>query len=302
MRTRLPIPDLIAIILGDLTGTPDRAGINDLLRWAWGDAYWQTNATPTPRRAPDVRQPGVGILTIELNGGPLPNPPGVRYPAGADPQPRQDPAPTTDGTGDTVPGARHDPGLAGNYRARSAYQRATQLLYLTDGRLRTAAAIAAHGHGKFPARQLTGRGHHDLTLALKAVTVDQHLLAIITRDLARLPHSPKALAAIKAELEAAAEHTGDAWHRLTNTLADGTATQDRHGAAVAIAPNERCKHWKNGCPNPKGEKAGGRCYRCQGYFKRHGHEIPETLLRKPIADAQAAQRRRQARGEGWGQA
>lgn len=90
-------------------------------------------------------------------------------------------------------------------------------------------------------------------------------------------------------------HVATAWHALSAVFLAGRADQETQ------AVGEPCTNPHGKCPNPSSEKeAGGRCRACGSWRRRNTFERPESVCTDGVDEARAAQARRLARGDSFG--
>lgn len=181
---------------------------------------------------------------------------------------------------DRVPGPRHATGL-GDHRAQQAITACCTHLAAAESALRT--VHAAHiARGDTAPRTVVRR--HDPT-PVQQVTVCAWYAATLHRDLA------DQLSPVERRLIRKARRTVDlALGAIGAALGDHKPVDE-----VRLPAKDRCAI----CGiRPRAPKKGKRCSTCANWRDRHGYERPRRL--DSIADAKAAQARRRARGEGWG--
>lgn len=252
--------DLIDAVDRDLTQ------ILELTRWAYHDAYQPTNAPPARPTQPRGERIGVDYHVDELGDiVDTDRPPPTPSSSWSDP--------------DRMPGARHDFGV-GSHAARTAYRRSATPLRRADQHL--VIAVYEAGVDRQPERQL-----------FAGATLDGRCesLRIMRARLALVPDgAPKAC---ERQLRKVRVQTDRAARMLLVVFERGEADPDQH----AVATSELCRIcWVR----PKADRSGGRCHACAKWFTRNGSERPRNLDGPGVADAKRAQRRRLARGEGWG--
>lgn len=179
---------------------------------------------------------------------------------------------------DQVPGPRFDLGL-GDHRARTAVRDATIRLAAAESNLYQAACTAL--------------GVPSFTLVGAHLDIDHRRQFRLITSVRRLTRHLEHLQAVDRKAIGGARYEVDmAYRALESALTRGEAPPETH----AVADRDRCKICRR---RPKAKKKGGRCDACHQWKTRNGYERPAKL--DAALDAPYdAQRRRQARGEGWG--
>lgn len=181
---------------------------------------------------------------------------------------------------DRVPGPRHATGL-GDHRAQQAIAACRGHLTTAESALRTVhAAHIARGD----TRPRTVVRRLDPT-PIQQVTVCAWFAATLHADLA------EHLSPVERRLIGKARRAVDmALGSIAAALGDHKPVDE-----VRLPAKHRCAI----CGiRPRAPKKGKRCSTCANWRDRHGYERPRRL--DSTADAKAAQARRRARGEGWG--
>ena len=190
-----------------------------------------------------------------------------------------------DRIGDHISGARHDIGI-GNHRRRQAIARAVVALRIAETHLATAAGIAG---GWWP--RVLFRGPSTCERALRSIEVARLRVEFIRSR-------PQRHDVIRSPLAAAARATASAAAILQAAWVD----RDDDGTQAPVELGPACRICRIRPAAPKDQRTGGRCATCKRFRDRHGFERPRTEDSDGIAGARAAQQRRRARGEGWGEA
>lgn len=179
---------------------------------------------------------------------------------------------------DEIRAPRHDIGM-GSHRRRQAIRHAATQIVAADVHL----AIAAHQTGA--TAQPTTRRLRDTAGPLERIETtvarSRHRIALI---------DPDARGHAKAHVRDARRLIDQAHRRLTSSFAQGPAGTDTTTEPLCRICNIR----------PPADRAGGRCSTCYAWKARNGHERPTSLDSDDITQAHQAQRRRQRRGESWG--
>ena len=191
--------------------------------------------------------------------------------------------PPDDRATDRVPGPRDDFGI-GSHRRRQAITAATVDLRQAELWITTAAAIVGHTEP----RHLATR--HDADAALAAVTAMRPKVDAIAAG--------TILDCLQWALITASWRLLRARRILDASFREGD--DDTRPPVQPDGPN--CRICGIRPAAPKEHRTGGRCATCKRYRDRHGYERPRTEDTDGIAGARAAQARRRARGEGWGEA
>ena len=284
------IDELIPLALADVEAC------EDLVRWAYTDAWSPGNAEPEPRAPRPASDE-------EPEGEPAPRRRTPKTSAKYDYEtvyyPRNESMPEYlvnlgaidkgNGTAviqkpraeDKVPGARWDLGT-GSHAARQALQVAIGqigaaeryaglALYLTDGRKMRMSKVRGTSS---PRTILAALAH--IRVALGALTG----LTIL----------PKVVECVRR----VAKHLDKAWKELSALFNVGGADPGTQ------AVGERCRNSERGCPGTREKGCGGRCVTCNNFFRNHQYEKPEAQFPRDHAQGVAAQARRRQRGEGYG--
>lgn len=190
------------------------------------------------------------------------------------------PATTTpDPDPDHVPGARYDLGL-GSHTSRRAYETAVVHIHAAELSIGTAWTFTTSRNARL----------------LKPLATDPAAKVLRTIDATRLRLddlvSPSSQPyAVRILIGRAADHLDKAWRSLNGAFTIGAADPDTQAQAD---PCRICEI------RAAAERAGGRCHTCKTWRDRNGYERPTKL--DSVHDAVAAQERRLARGEGYGEA
>lgn len=188
---------------------------------------------------------------------------------------------------DQVPGARDDIAL-GDFAARSAYRAAATELRLAHAHLIVAAQAA--GQRRQPSVRPWPRATcPELGVLLTAVQAMRMLLDLVAGPANRTT---------SAHLGHARTHTDQAWQALTSYMNRGNADPDKQAVGDPASKPQPAKLCKNCKIRERVRGEGGRCATCGRWFRRKGYERPAS--RDPLHTARAAQARRRARGEGYG--
>lgn len=208
------------------------------------------------------------------------------WPTNADPVRANGPT-TDDQEPDHVPGPRHDIGI-GNHRRRQALRAAIGKLREAELHLSVAAAMVGH----WQPRALQ-QGPLTTARALVAIRRARRRCVALSRPdgptVDRLPQTKRALSI-------AADCTDKACRILDAAFSEGEA------GSTPTAQVATCRICGIRPAAPRDQRTGGRCHTCKTWRTRNGFERPRNLDTDGIAGARAAQARRTARGEGWGEA
>lgn len=181
---------------------------------------------------------------------------------------------------DHVPGPRYDLGL-GSHTSRHAYTTAIAHINAAELSIATAWTFTT---GRRP-NLLKPLASHQPGRAIRACQNSRRRLDDLV-----LPAYPYATRVL---IGRAAANLNTAWTTLNGAFTIGAADPNTQ----ARAKSEMCV---NCGIRERAQRAGGRCHTCKTWRDRHGYERPADKL-DSHADAIAAQERRAARGEGYGE-
>jgi hypothetical protein len=251
--------------VGELTDAiaADLEAIADLTRWAHTDGYTPTGAPLDRVIGTETTTTAVRHIDVDPDGEALTH---------SDDELVDDSPPDPD----HVAAPRWDLGL-GSHRSRAAYEASVPALRRADRFILVATLTTGL---ETPPAQRMGSGH-ELAVVTGAIEVMCRRLGALA------PHEPS----VRRPLGRARFEVDRGWRILDAAIHYGPADPDDQ------AVGDLCRVCRI---RPQADRSGGRCHTCKRWRTRNGTERPRTLDQDAVDDAVEAQRRRRARGEGWG--